>query len=116
LILAIWSQKEWGRKAARWIGLSPVHDIPAAWDWRFSKLPAGGLFVLITLTEGSRVAGFFGSSSFASSDTGERDIYIEEEYDIDNEEVWTPRQSKVGVMISAREIRHIEFFEPEETI
>jgi hypothetical protein len=61
-------------------------------------------------------AAFLSSSPFASSDTGERDIYIEEEYDIDNEEVWTPRQSKVGVMISAREIRHIEFFEPEETI
>jgi len=115
LFLAAWVQKEWGGKSARLIGLSPVHVIPAAWDWRFSKLPAGGLFVLVTLTEGSRVAGFFGSNSFASSDTSERDIYVEEEYDIDEDDVWMPRPSKAGILISAKEIRHIEFFEPGET-
>lgn len=33
---------------------------------------------MVTLEDGEMVAGFFGTNSFASSDTAERDLYIEE--------------------------------------
>ncbi|MGH9563366.1 MAG: DUF6338 family protein [Terracidiphilus sp.] len=110
LILGIGSQMEWAGWIADKFGFSIVHVIPTAWDWRFSKMPRNGLFVMVTLTDGSTVAGHFGSSSFASSDTKERDLYLEEEYQISRAWRWEQRSEKVGILIPAREIRHIEFW------
>jgi hypothetical protein len=112
VFLGAWAQKEWGTWFADRLGLTTIHVIPAAWDWRFSKIPRGGMFVMVTLTSGESVAGFFGPNSFASSDEGERDIYIEEEYDVDEEGIWKPRSAKVGILIPVKEIRNIEFWEP----
>ena len=112
LFLGAWAQKEWGAWIIDRLGLSTIHVIPAAWDWRFSKIPRGGMFVMVTLTSGESVAGFFGPNSFASSDGGERDIYIEEEYTVDDAGRWATRESKVGILIPVKEIRHIEFWEP----
>jgi hypothetical protein len=111
LLLGIWAQKECGVWIADRIGLSTIHVIPAAWDWRFSKMPRGGIFVMVTLTSGERVAGLFGARSFASSDAAERDLYIEEEYDVDGDE-WKARPAKVGALIPVKEIRYVEFWEP----
>jgi hypothetical protein len=52
LLLGAWAQKEWGIWIANKLSLSTVHVIPAAWDWRFSKIPQGGMFVMVTLTTG----------------------------------------------------------------
>ena len=79
-VLGISAQKEWGAWLANRLGFSVVHVIPAAWDWRFSRIARPGIFIMVTLTTGETVVGLFGSNSFASSDIGERDLYIEEEY------------------------------------
>ena len=73
------------------------------------------MFVMVTLTSGERVAGLFRDRSFASSDTGERDLYIEEEYTVTDEGVWEARTEKVGVLISAKEIRYVEFWNSQAT-
>jgi hypothetical protein len=112
LLLGAWAQKEWGIRIANELGLSTIHVIPAAWDWRFSKIPQGGMFVMVTLTGGQSVAGYFGAKSFASSDTAERDLYIEEEYEVTDEGEWSPRPAKTGILIPVKEIRYIEFWEP----
>jgi Family of unknown function (DUF6338) len=112
LILGIAAQKEWIHRVADNFDLSIVHVIPTAWDWRFCKMPRDGLFVMVTLTNGATVAGHFGSMSFASSDTGERDLYIQEEYTITADDRWEARPEKVGILIPAREIRHVEFWQP----
>jgi hypothetical protein len=112
-ILGVAAQKEWGTRLANKFGLTIVHVIPAAWDWRFSTIPRG-MFVMVTLISGERVAGFFGGNSFASSDVGERDLYIEEEYTVTHQGVWEARPEKVGVLISAKEIRYIEFWNPKK--
>lgn len=112
LILGIAAQKEWIHRIADYFDLSIVHVIPTAWDWRFCKMPRDGLFVMVTLTNGATVAGHFGSRSFASSDTGERDLYIQEEYTITADGRWEARPEKVGILIPAREIRHVEFWQP----
>jgi Family of unknown function (DUF6338) len=67
---------------------------------------------MVTLTSDERVAGFFGTASFASSDSTERDLYIEEEYTVTNEGQWEPRPTKVGILVPVKEIRYIEFWEP----
>jgi len=75
LFLGAAAQKEWWDWIANKLDLSIVHVIPAGWDWRFSKIPRGGMFIMVTLTSDERIAGFFGRNSFASSDVTERDIY-----------------------------------------
>lgn len=111
LLLGAWAQKEWGTVLASRLGLTTIHVIPAAWDWRFSRTPRGGMFVMVTLTSGESVAGLFGARSFASSDTDERDLYIEEEYTVSEEGIWEARTSKVGILIPVKEIRYVEFWE-----
>lgn len=112
LFLGAAAQKEWTNWVADKLNLSPVHVIPAEWDWRFAKIPRGGLFVMVTLISDERVAGFFGTASFASSDSTERDLYIEEEYTVTDDGQWEPRPTKVGILIPVKEIRYIEFWEP----
>lgn len=112
VILGVAAQKEWGTRFANKLGVTLVHVIPAAWDWRFSNI-APNTFVMVTLTSGEKVAGYFGNSSFASSDVGERDLYIEEEYTVTDQGTWKARDEKVGILISAREIRYIEFWTTE---
>jgi hypothetical protein len=113
LVLGIAAQREWGSWFANKFDLSIVHVIPAAWDWRFSKVPRGGMFIMVTLTNGDKVAGFFGSNSFASSDTGERDVYIEEEFTVTKEGEWKPRPETVGILIPVKEIKYVEFWLPK---
>jgi len=110
-VLGIAAQREWLTRFANWLGFTIVHIIPAAWDWRFSSIPRDGMFVMVTLTSGERVAGLFAGNSFASSDVGERDLYIEEEYTVTDEGAWKSRPERVGILISAKEIRYIEFWE-----
>ena len=66
-------------------------------------------WVLVTLKDGTRFAGFCGSESFMSSDPTERDIYIQRIYDIDDENKWSPRGDN-GVLIAAGEVQTIEFW------
>ncbi|HKH81041.1 MAG TPA: DUF6338 family protein [Methylovirgula sp.] len=91
LLLGAEAQNEWLTWIAARFHLSVVHMIPAAWDWRFSKISASGTFVMVTLTSDEKVSGYFGSASFASSDSTERDLYIEEEYLLTDEGLWKPR-------------------------
>jgi hypothetical protein len=114
-LLGVAAQKEWSAWFANRMGLSVVHVIPAAWDWRFSRIARPGMFIMVTLTSGERVGGLFGKDSFASSDIKERDLYIEEEYTVTEEGAWLARPEKIGVLISAKEIRYIEFWNPKAT-
>jgi hypothetical protein len=118
LVLGIAAQKEWGIKLANKLfadrfDVGIVHVIPTAWDWRFSKMPREGMFVLVTLTDGSVVAGLFGTRSFASSDVADRDLYIEEEYTVTEKGNWEARPQNVGILVPAKEIRYVEFWQPK---
>lgn len=110
-VLGIAAQKEWAAWIADKWNINIVHVIPTAWDWRFSKTARGGMFIMVTLKSGEQVAGLFGSNSFASSDSEERDLYIEEEYNVDGNGQWQARQERVGVLISQEEIKFIEFWQ-----
>jgi hypothetical protein len=113
LFLGAAAQKGLGNWATDKLGLSAAHVIPAAWDWRFSTTPRGGMFLMVTLTSDERIAGFFGVRSFASSDTGERDLYLEKEYTVTDDGSWQSRADKVGILIPGKEIKYVEFWEPQ---
>lgn len=106
LLLGLNAQQELARRFLKWIGLNPVHVMPTAWDWKFGTMTEA--WVLATLKDGTRFAGFCGTGSFISSDPSERDIYIERVYEVDEQQHWHPREN--GVLIAAGEVRTIEFW------
>lgn len=100
-------QKEWGYKIFRKLGLSPVHITPSAWDWKFNRMQ--GSYVLVTLKNGTKYAGWCERNSFMSSNPNERDMYIEKMYDLpEGDEPWKDRGND-SVLICANEIRTVEF-------
>ena len=89
--------------------LQPVHIVPTAWDYQFGRLREAH-WVLVRLKDGSTVAGFFGPSSFASSDPEERDVFIEQVYRIDENEAWHRMSEGHGALVLGDEIRSVEFW------
>ena len=73
-----------------------------------------GEWVLVTLKDGTRFAGFCGPDSFISSDPAERDLYIQWVYDLDDEDGWRSR-GETGLLVAGGEISTIEFrsYKPE---
>ena len=113
LLLGVNIQKDLFRRVLQYCGLNPIHVIPTAWDWKFGNMTEQ--WVLVTLKDGTRFAGFCGDESFMSSDPGERDIYIQWTYDIDDQNNWSSRGEN-GVLIAAGEVQTIEFwpYNPQE--
>ena len=113
LLLGVNIQKDLFRSVLQYIGLNPIHVIPTAWDWKFGNMTEQ--WVLVTLKDGTRFAGFCGDESFMSSDPSERDIYIQWTYDIDDQNNWSSRGEN-GVLIAAGEVQTIEFwpYNPQE--
>ncbi|TIN10399.1 DUF6338 family protein [Mesorhizobium sp.] len=111
-IAGICIKRDWIRKIYQRYGINPLHHIPSAWDFKFSTSP--GEFVLVTLTDGSSVAGHWSSASFASTDMTERDIYIEKIYDQpdDQSASWIPTNK--SALVLATHIQMIEFFANSE--
>jgi hypothetical protein len=99
-------KKNWIRSFLIKLQLNPVHPTPSAWDWTFEEL--GEQFVLVALRDGTHIGGLMGSDSFVSSDPTERDIYIQQMYDIDDPDNWKPMDH--GVLIADGEISTIEFW------
>jgi hypothetical protein len=95
------------------IGLRLPHVMTSAWDWKFQRLPE--CLLMITLQDSSTVAGWFGDKgSFVGSDPTNRDIYIEQLFELDKEGNLVILNPGKGIYISSGEIRLIEFI-PEYT-
>ena len=107
MLLGINIQKDLFRRVLQRCGLNPVHVMPTAWDWKFGGMKEQ--WVLVTLKDGTRFAGFCGQDSFMSSDPTERDIYIQQIYDLDDNNNWSSPGDK-GVFIAPGEIRTVEFW------
>lgn len=100
----------WTKKLLCNLKINTVHPVDTAWDWHFGTCTA--CWVMISLKDGTKWAGYAGGNSFMSSSPSERDIFIEKVYDVSDEtDVWTPRVS--SVWISHQEIQTIEFW-PEQ--
>lgn len=84
-----------------------IDPTPTAWDYYFAKQEP--IWVIVTLLDDSKVMGLFSESSFASSDSDERDIYIQEIYDIDEKKKWIKNENSCGIYISKNQIKTIEF-------
>lgn len=94
---------------AETLGMHFAHRIPTAWDFRFTRLP-GDTFILVTLKDGTSVAGRMSQGSFAASAKDGRDIYVNEVWNAPELGDWEPLTPERGMLISGDEVRYIEFF------
>lgn len=83
LIHAKLVQRDGFAKIWQWLGLRSINPIPTGWERIFSRTEP--CFVVVRMTDGSEVAGWFGERSLASSDTERKDIYLELVYRIDED-------------------------------
>ena len=111
IALGVAAQRHLLARIAARFDLSLVHVVPTAWDWCFSNLKSG-CFIMVTLTDERTVSGYYGMNSFSSSDGGERDLFLEEEWDWEAEQGWKERPERVGILIPSREIKFIEIWQP----
>ena len=90
-----------------------TRPVIAAWDYTFARL-RGDHFVMVTLSDGSTVGGIYGSHSFASSDPTERDLFLQEIYDVDDGS-WSKRPEHQAILIPSKEIKHVQIWSPKGT-
>ena len=106
VLLGYESRKEYVHRFIRWLGLGNlIHPVESAWDWKF--MDTNDEWVIVTLKDGTCFLGFYGKNSFSSSDPQRRDVYIQWIYDID--ENGDLKYSRKGLLVTAGEIRTIEF-------
>ncbi len=106
LLLGLNIRQGWMRRLLAHVGVSTVHPVDCAWDWRFAGCQPS--WVMVVLKDETKWAGLLGPGSFMSSRSEERDIFIEQVYDVSETLVWTPKGS--GVWIAHGEIQSIEFW------
>ena len=101
------------RKVFDLLKLRNIRLIPKSWDYQFGKEEP--FWILITLKDGTKIGGFFGADSFASSYPAEEDLYIQELWIIDEKDKFVqPFQGSGGCLIRRNEIDFIEFFKLSE--
>lgn len=111
-VLAVSVSQDWIVGLLWRFGLRPVHHIPAAWDYAFSRL-RGETYVIVTLTDGAQVAGHYGQGSFASSNEHERDLLIEDVWNVNEDGPWTRPAIPRSVLLCGRDIRSVELLRME---
>jgi Family of unknown function (DUF6338) len=102
-----------GYRIASACGLHLAHHIPTAWDYAFNRITTDS-FLLVTLADGSQVAGRMAEPNFASSDGAERDLLIGEVWTFDKDEQWSLLRPKRSILLKASDIRYIEFFSGDD--
>ncbi|OYU34367.1 DUF6338 family protein [Novosphingobium sp. PASSN1] len=105
-------RKGWLQWLLAKFGISTVHPVNSAWDWRFAGTKSS--WVLAILKDGSRWAGYLGGGSFLSSDPAERDLFIQRVYELDESNNWLARES--GVWIAHGEIQSLELWPDKPNI
>lgn len=105
-IVGIAAHREFIYRLLRRCGMDPVHVYPSAWEWTAANCP--GDWVLVTLKGGRRFGGRCNQRMFFSTDPAERDVFLDETYDLDDNDEWVPRRN--SILISAGEISTLEFW------
>ncbi len=106
ILLGLNARHGWISRILLKLKLVTTHPIGCAWDWRFSGIAE--CWVHIVLKNETKWAGLLGPNSFISSDPTERDIYLQQVYELDDDNVWNEKSS--SVWISHGEIQSIEFW------
>lgn len=98
----------------RWLASKIQLPYPTAWDYFFDqRIP---VFVLVQLRNGSKIGGYYGPQSYATSFPTEGDIYLETVYSVDEDGKFRePIDASDGAIIRKDQYELIEFFKkPQE--
>ncbi|HUS59292.1 MAG TPA: DUF6338 family protein [Planctomycetota bacterium] len=106
-----YGQKDRSRGFLKRFGLFVLHVAPTAWDYAFARDES--FWARIELVDGRMIEGVFADKSLASSEPGERDIFLEPVYELNEETGQYIRQEVGGILIMASSIRMVRFFKCE---
>ena len=86
------------------------HPTVKPWDYVFEKRKP--YWIIVTLTDGKKIAGRYDTSSFASSSPALEQLYLEESWTMNDEGGFEKKRTETaGIMILAPNIETIEFFQ-----
>lgn len=98
-------------RTTKWFLNHFPHPIGKAWDYVFARRDP--CYVIIVFRSGKRVGGTYGGRSFASSGYSEEQIFIEEVWNIDQNEGFIEKHTNSrGMLVSNSQIESIEFIGP----
>ena len=110
VVIAFLEERDAIRGIFRLFGLGLLHLSPSAWDTQFKFFTKRNfVYATVTLTDGRTVHGYFGDSSVASSDTKERDLFLQNVYNLDDQGEWILVPNSAGILIAGSAIGSIEF-------
>ena len=112
VVIGLFKSKRWFRKLLNCLKFNVSSPIPTAWDFFFSQQKQ--FFIIITLKDGEKIFGLYSYNSFSSSDSEERDIYIEKIYNVDENNVWIENPKSLGIYLTNSQIKTMEFLKGEE--
>lgn len=95
-------------KAFYEIELGLLGQSPSAWDTKFKSMSGEHAYMVVTLVGGRTIYGYFGSASIASTDTSERDLFLQRLYTLKPNGEWKPVPNSGGILIKASVIESIE--------
>jgi hypothetical protein len=95
------------------LGIRP--PAPRAWDYYFGR--GGHTFVIVTLTDGSRLCGLWSDQSFASSYPATEDLYLEALVQLDaSGHIGEYVSYTQGAWVPGSAIKTLEFLRPLEVV
>ncbi len=108
LVIVLINKYELFRKLCTYFNITNIDIEPSAWDFKFKQIE--NEWVIVTLTNDRTIAGFIGKNSFISDNPQERDLYIDEVYEISKSGNWKKRERTDGIWLKSDEIKTIEFY------
>lgn len=86
------------------------HPTLRAWDYVFAQ--GKPYYVLVTLSDGTKLAGEYGEGSFTSSYPEDPQIYLIKTWVVNDDGGFErEREQSEGILILAKDIQSIEFFQ-----
>ena len=113
IIIAIIKQFQCIDRILSKLKVNTIHTTPTAWDYLFFN--QGSAFIIVTLTDDTKLYGWYASNSFTSSDQEERDLFVEIGYKVSEDGTWEEDPQSGGFYVPKDQIKYIEFKKGEET-
>lgn len=99
-------------RRTKWLLRYLGHPAACSWDYFFEQEQP--CFVVVTLSDGTKIGGFWGEKSFASASPHKGDLYLEQTWRMEENMLGTQVNGTLGFHVRASECRLIEFLRAEE--
>lgn len=97
-------------RASEFFQRNAPHPVEKPWDYLFGQRKC--YWVKVTLTDGTVIAGRYGTKSFASSTPADEQVYLEEKWILGSEGEFLRKVDRTtGIIILSKNISHLELRE-----